>query len=126
MTSDFYERVIQPSEEGQALLELMGGRPEIEQAAELLHRVIDETREDISSAELASRFPRHTSEHFDTMTFGLVRSSTARALIDAEGEAGAKKAQLLANLSALEFQLGTIIGGIVSVRADLRAAKTEF
>ncbi len=104
----------------------VGGLPEIDRASTDLVTAINHTRGEILEAQIARRFPRDTSDIFDSTTASLPIAAGALWAIEKEGEAGMKRYQLLCDLEVVEDQLASLIGRLVHIRADLHAASTEF
>lgn len=124
--TDFYEGVILPSQEADRFVAETGGLPEITRASKDLSTAIDQTREEIATAHFASRFPEIPRDEFQIMLGGRSFSSMTVFAIEDEGEAGLKRAHLMAELSAVEGGLTSLISRLVNLRTDLAVSQKEM
>lgn len=118
--------VVDPSQQAAATIAGVGGLPEITDAAANLVLAFEQTRQEIETADFASRFLRVPSDHFLAMVDNARLSHEAVEAIAMEGEAGMKRSELRADLAAIEGGLTSLIRRFVELRADLCFAQEEF
>ena len=130
--SSFNGRVIQPGLEADRWIAEIGGLPEITRAAADLQVALDQTAEEIRTAELAGRFPNVSVANWEQFAEGRPLA-TVRGLSPAilsagmkGGEAEMKRASLLLAHTALQDEMHGLIDKIVRLRADLKLAQEEF
>lgn len=126
--ADFYRDVLVPAMESDKFIAKTGGLPEISRASSDLAGALEQTRQEIKTAEFAQRYPRYPSDYFLTMLKGGRESLTPRAqqAIDNEGEAGYKRESLIIGVEKIEAELCGLIQRLVELRCDLHVSQQEF
>jgi|SRR3989344_2160215 len=123
---DFEEHVLKSAKDAEAFVAETGGLPEIDRATADLRVALDQTRNEIETAEFASRFPNPPSEFFRTMSEEAGLTWNAKAAIEEEGEAGLKRESLKARHLKIENDLLRLIGDLVELRTDLKVSQIEM
>ena len=120
------EQLGQASIDAEAYIHEAGSLPEIDSASADLRKAIDQTRLEIDGADFAKRFPTEASDHFRTMLNLEGLAPAVLAAIEREGEAGHKRAHLLASLDRIDSGLNSLIRALVEIRADLVTSQDEL
>ena len=124
--STFYERVIKPAQDAEAYVAEKGGLPEITAAAHGLTVALDQTREEILGATFASRFLREPNDMLRSALDDGNLSPTTRHAVEAEGEAGLKRSELLTRHTAICSDITHALSHLVELRAELVISQEEF
>jgi hypothetical protein len=103
-----------------------GGLPEIVRASHDLMEAIRQTRNEVEAATFDERFPRRASDYFREMSKGRAFPQHVQAAVEAEGEAGHKRAALLAALKEAEGMVHTVIHFLVEIRTDMKCSQEKI
>ncbi len=125
MTDKFWDQTIHSDAESRQFIDQTGGLPEIWAAAENLRFALDQTDREIAEAVMAARFPRKASDNMLTHISHSMLSPEMQDAIEAEGEAGYKRATLQIRTRHLRQQLMCLLSELVEVRCDLVISQIE-
>ena len=122
---DFKGRVLDVAQEAEDFINRTGGLPEIWIASQQLRVAFDQTDREIADAVLAGRFSRQVSENFKVHIMSGTLVPRVQLAIEAEGEAGHKRATLAIDAMILRNELNLLLARLVALRCDLVLAQTE-
>jgi hypothetical protein len=123
---NFREHVLEPAEAADKHIADIGGLPEISRASADLRAAIDQTGQEIDTAQFASRYSRKPSDYLRIASDGSNLTPSTRMAIDEEGEAGLKRSELRARLMNVSSGLAGLVDELVQLRADLDISQQEF